>query len=380
MRILVVSDLPHFVTGGAEMQAARLVEAWLDTGHEVVCLGRRMGRGPVPIGRHLLAVKRIRTTSIMGRWGRAASYFVSLACLLLQHRRWADVIYTRFLGEAATTAALLKAMKLLSQPLVATPANTSGNGDTNLLRSLPHADRLVQLLDRQCDAINLIADDMVGELRAAGFSGGNFSRIPNGIPIGTPPLARDASTRKFLAVGRLSQQKGYDVLLRALGQVRGHLTPGQVAIAGDGPERVRLHALARQLDLCEHVLWLGELTQAQVVQRLEESDVFLLPSRYEGMSNAGLEAMERGLALIVTECGGLDRYVEPEMGWVVERENEPALSRALLAALEIDAEALAGMGHLARQHAMRMFDMDVVAQKYIRLFETFARPAPSPHA
>lgn len=370
MRIIVVSDLPAFVTGGAEMQAARLIEAWLDAGHEVRCFGRRMGPGPVRLGRHSLVVERIWTTSALGRWGRAASYFTSLAWLLLRHRRWADVIYTRFLGEAAATAALMKAAGLLRQPLVATPANTRGEGDTNLLRSLPFGRHWVRLLDRRCDAINLIAEDMVDELRDAGFSGANFSRIPNGIPIGAMSDRVEAPPPRFVAVGRLSPQKGYDVLLRALTRVRDRLQPGQVEIIGGGPERQRLQQMTTELQLTEQVVWRGELPQSAVAARLAESSVFLLPSRYEGMSNAGLEAMERGLPLILSRCGGLDRYITPEMGWVVPPGDEESLADALSAALSLDVEELSRMGNRARQCVVTTFDMGIIARCYVDLFHS----------
>src|SRR5690606_20594862 len=115
--------------------------------------------------RHTVKVHRIGTTSALGRWGRAASYFLSLACLLLRYRRWMDVVYARFLNEAAATTALLKAAHLLSAPLVATPASSRG-GDIGALGSLPFSDHLIELLDRHCDAINLIAGDMADQLRA----------------------------------------------------------------------------------------------------------------------------------------------------------------------------------------------------------------------
>lgn len=368
MRILVLSDLPQFVTGGAEMQAARLIEAWLDAGHEVRCLGRRMGRGPVQLGRHALPVGRIRTSSLLGRWGRAATYFLSLAWLLLRHRRWTDLIYTRFLGEAAATAALLKATGLLEVPLVATPANTHGNGDTNLLRSLPLGRHLIRLLDRHCDAINLIAGDMEDELRTAGFTGANFSRIPNGIPLGIVPERDVFALPHFIAVGRLTQQKGYDVLLRAVAQVRDLIAPRQVWIVGDGPERESLASQSKELQIADRIVWLGELPQPQVVQLLDEAHMFLLPSRYEGMSNAGLEAMERGLPILLTRCGGLDRHIDANMGWIVPPEDANALAKALGEAVTAGPRELVEMGGHARRYAERTFDMDLIANRYLELF------------
>jgi glycosyltransferase involved in cell wall biosynthesis len=369
MRILVISDLPQFVTGGAEMQAARLIEAWLEAGHEVRCFGRRMGATTSRIGRYDVPVARIRVTSLLGRYGRAASFFVSLVWLLLRNRHWAEVVYTRFLGEAAATAAILKACGLLRVPLVATPANTRGNGDTNLLRSLPLGHRLIRLLDRQCDAINLIAADMDDELRAAGFSGANFSHIPNGIVLRQLPAPTRPETPRFIAVGRLAPQKGYDILLEAMARLRDRLQPGQVLIVGDGPERERLLAQARVLRLETSVVWMGELPQPEVSRLLDASDVFLLPSRYEGLSNAGLEAMERGLPLLLSRCGGLDRYVDADMGWTVEPEDVDGLVAALASALSAGPERLRSMGRNARALAEHAFDMRIVARRYVALFE-----------
>jgi glycosyltransferase involved in cell wall biosynthesis len=369
VRILVVSDLPQFVTGGAEMQAARLIEAWLDAGHEVICLGRRMGRGPVALGRHRLTVHRIRTTSLIGRWGRAASYMLSLAWLLLRHRRWAGVVYTRFLVEPAVTTSLLKWVHLIHAPLVATPAGAGAGGDMSFLHSVPFATRVTHLLDRHCAAINLIADNMVEDLIEAGFSGHNFSRIPNGVPLRGFQQPNATAPPVLLSVGRLSSQKGHDVLLRALAQIRDDLVPGQVRIIGDGPERERLFAMARELRVTDRVEWLGQLPQERVMDELVHAQIFLLPSRYEGFSNAGLEAMERGLPLILTRCGGLDRYVDNQIGWVVPPGDVAALAKALSQALATDPVALSDMGARARAVVENNFDMALVAVRYIALFE-----------
>lgn len=362
------------------MQAARLIETWLDAGHEVVCLGRRMGVGPIAIGRHKIRVHKIPVSSWLGRPGRAVSYFLSLAYMLLRYRHWADVVYTRFLGEAAATTALLKAARLVRAPLVATPANVRGAGDASQLTALPFAGRLVQLLDRHCDAINLIADGMAGELCEAGFSGDNFSRIPNGIPLNAPPLGRVPGPLRLIAVGRLAHQKAYDVLLRALARLHkdgGENQSWRICVIGDGPERDRLRELARQLRVESAVDWLGELSPAQVSAHLNTAHVFLLPSRYEGMSNAGLEAMERGLPLVLSSCGGLDRHVDGEMGWVVPPGDEVALAAALDAVLATDPKRLTAMGSSARRCVEDNFDIRVVGQRYLALFEQLRERAPT---
>lgn len=370
MRIVVISDLPHFVTGGAEMQASRLIEAWLDQGHEVICLGRRMGKGPIAIGRHPnVQVRRIRTAQAFGRFGRGASYAASLAWHLVALRGWMDVVYTRFLGEAAATAALLKQLGLIKAPLVATPANTRGSGDAAFLRGVPFASRVQQLLDRNCDAINLIAPEMDLELQEAGFEGDNFSHIPNGIPVTSRAERLPGTPPRFVSVGRLSAQKGYDTLLEALSGIRNKLTPGQFTILGDGPERDNLQALATNLRLSPYIVWAGELGQSSVRDHLEHADVFVLPSRYEGMSNAGLEAMERSLPVIMTCCGGLDRYVDAQMGWIVQPDDSQGLAAAIADAITTPTSQLQAMGDRARNLVAQQFDISVTAGRYIALFE-----------
>lgn len=377
MRILVISDLPQFVTGGAEKQAANLIEAWMDAGHEVTCFGRRMGSGPVHLGQHEVPVQRIRTAQGFGRLLRGMSYLLALAALLLRYRRRFDLVYTRFLGEAALTVSLLKWLRLLDVVLVSTPANTGSSGsDTRFLAGLPCRHWLVRLLDEHCDAINLIAPAMSEELRNTGFSGHNFTHIPNGVSIHTDPPAMPLRHHRFLAIGRIARQKGYDTLIKAMSLIRSQLQPGVVRIVGDGPECAALRVQARIQDVEYAIEWLGELDHDAVLRELGHARVFLLPSRYEGMSNAGLEAMERGLAMLMTRCGGLDTYIQPDMGWVVEPEDAEALADAMSQALTATVSTLAVMGERNRTSVLQHFGLPMIAARYLALFELLTKPQP----
>lgn len=372
MRILVISDLPQFVVGGAEMQASRLIEAWLDRGHEVLCLGRRMGARSVQIGRHRIQTRRIGVLQWLGRPGRALSYFICLAALLWRYRAWPDVIYTRFLHEAAATAAVLKHLGLLHSVLVPTPANAGAHGDDKFIGALPFRRPLVKVLEAQCDAINLIAPAMAGDLRALGFSGRNFSFIPNGIEIPQPVAEPRTGPLRLLFVGRLSPQKGLDVLLAALSRAgAGSAQAFVLSIVGDGPEMQRLSAAAQ--GLAGQVRFLGELPQLEVQGLLREADVFVLPSRYEGLSNAGLEAMACGLPLLLTRCGGLDTYLDETSGWVIPPADEAALARTLNQILATPREQLRKMGQDARRVAQQNFAMAEVADRYLALFRSLLR-------
>lgn len=368
MRILVLSDLPAFVQGGAEIQAERLISAWLAAGHEIRCIGRRMGAGAVSIAGREVSVARIATVEAGGRYLKALTFLGSLATKLLQHRYWADVIYCRFLGEAAVTAALLKKLKLLSSPLVATPANVGGSGDVNHLQSVPGWRWIVHQLDRHVDVISLIAPAMDDEFRAAGFSGRNFCSIPNGIPV-DDLRATVRTKRRWIFVGRLTPQKGLDVLMHALSTIEPPFDAPEILIVGDGPERMRLTDMAQRTPWRERIRFAGSLSNEAVRELLEESQLFVLPSRYEGMSNAALEAMERGLPVLLTQCGGVDRYLTREHGWLANPGDATSLRETIIEALAASPGRLSAMGKANRSLVLDKFDMSKVAGRYLALFD-----------
>lgn len=368
MKILVVSDLPQFVIGGAEKQAELLIRAWLENGHEVICAGRRMKDGFIMLDSRPLPICKIRSRG-SHRVIRALTYFLSLSWLIVKMRPRPDVIYTRFLGEAAMTVALLKRLRLCRAVLVATPAGSGPIGDVAFIQRLPGAGAVKRLLETECDAINIIAPVIETELVGSGFRPSTFSRISNGIPIKN--LERSDALNKHLlaiSVGRLSSEKGLDILLRALAMLAPNIRPA-LHIAGDGPERTNLEMLTSELKLSSHVNFLGNLSSECIRSELQTADIFVLPSFSEGMSNAALEAMERGLPLILTRCGGLDSFIEQHAGWVVPPHDISALAVALADANSMDRSALASKGKHARALAIRMFALDKVAMRYLNLFE-----------
>lgn len=369
MRIIVVSDLPQFVTGGVESQAERLIAAWLEAGHEVICLGKNMRAASIIIGAHSIFTRRITVVEGFGRPVRAASYFASLALLLLKFKHWADIIYVRFLGDAAVTASILNSIGWIKIPLVAVPAGAGHHGDMAYLHSIPGFRSIVNLLDRQCAAINLIAPAMADDLKIAGFVRARLSFIPNGIPI--QPLCRPhhSGPKKLIFVGRLHKQKGLDLLLQALSSDNLRALGYIMEIAGDGPEKDNLMKMCAENSLSERVHFLGELAPNAVRAHLVNADIFVLPSRYEGMSNAALEAMECGLPILATRCGGIDRWIENEAGWVVATNNSAALEAALSEALHLDRDRLEAIGQVTRQLAEQHFSIESVAKQYIDLFD-----------
>lgn len=372
MRILVISQLPPFWMGGAERQAARLIAEWRRQGHDVIAFGRGMRGREIEVGGFRVPVRCIHTVQHFGRLVRGLSYVLSLSFLLLRYRRWPQAIYCRFLGEAAVTVALLKTLKLLRAPLVAVPAGAGPAGDTAFLRKAPLRRMIAPVLERGCEAINLIAPRMADDLRAFGLSGRQFHHIPNGIALGPVPARQWDGARQLVMVCRLTNQKGVDVLIKALQTLQADRLRWHLRIVGDGPHRAESMRQAAAAGLAERVEFTGAASEADVQRYLSQSHVFVLPSLLEGFSNAALEAMESAMPVLMTRCGGLDTYVRSDMGWVVEPGDVTGLAAALRAALTAPGEALEAMGRRCRAEVEAKFDLRTVAARNLELFAGLA--------
>lgn len=124
--------------------------------------------------------------------------------------------------------------------------------------------------------------------------------LPNPIVVPSLPAVFPQRKCQFVTVARLVHQKGIDLLLAAFAQIAGELPDWSLEIVGDGPEREALVANAARLGIAGRVTFHGYLTSPGDI--LLSSRIFVLPSRFEGMPNALLEAMAYGLAPIVTDC------------------------------------------------------------------------------
>jgi glycosyltransferase involved in cell wall biosynthesis len=139
----------------------------------------------------------------------------------------------------------------------------------------------------------------------------------------------EISSEGFIAVARLVHQKGLDVLIDALAIAGGVARGWTLTLVGEGPEREALMAQVTRLQLGDRVRFLGH--RSDVTTLLAQSAVFVLPSRFEGMPNALLEAMAQGLAVVVTDAspGPLEEIDHGRNGWVVPSEDVGALAQRL---------------------------------------------------
>jgi glycosyltransferase involved in cell wall biosynthesis len=191
-------------------------------------------------------------------------------------------------------------------------------------------------------------------------------RAPSGsvrAALGIPPDAVVVGS-----VARLARQKRFDRLLRALAAIH---QPVHLVIAGEGPQREKLLALAAELGMAHRLHLPG--FRDDVGDVLDAMDLFAVSSDREGLANAMLEAMAFGLPVVSTDVSGAREALEVPLGeprpGIVVPIDEIAL-RDALAEVVADTSALRAMGVAARERAERRFGWERFLDEWERLLAT----------
>ena len=219
--------------------------------------------------------------------------------------------------------------------------------------------RFRRLLYRRADVLTANTTGVMESLVPL-FQARHLALLPNPLPMPVVPAAvGSAGDRQgFVTVARLVPQKGIDVLIRALAQTSGAAQDWTLTLVGDGPEREALERQVLQAGLEEKVHFLGFRSDPQT--SLLQAGVFVLPSRYEGMPNALLEAMAVGLAVVVTDASpGPLEVVEAGVSGLVVPSDEPAALADALDRLAAQPQLRERLGAAARE-ALRQSDWPVV--------------------
>jgi len=196
--------------------------------------------------------------------------------------------------------------------------------------------------------------------------------IPNGVDAHQfqPSASRNWDSPRLLLVGRLVYQKGIDILFQALGALT-HLK-WQLSIVGDGPKRVELESLAMQLGISDRIEFEGWLAGADLAKAYQSANLFVFPSRQEGMPNAVLEAMASGLAVVASEIAGNEELVlHGETGLLVPPVDVDALKNAIETLLP-DAVFQEKMGAAGRQRVEKNYTWAQVAERYLAILQEMA--------
>lgn len=286
-----------------------------------------------------------------------------------------DVVYAPWLNV------LIDHPDLLASPV---PVVTSCRGSLVTVAPWhPHRPEFRPALARVLGAARLVhcvSDHLAAEAVALGLPAGRSRVVHPGVdpaafaPGAARPVRPAGSPLRAVSVGTLIWVKDHEHALVAVRRAVDRGVDVTLDVIGDGPGRDAVRYAVDDLDLVDRVRLWGKRPPAEVARHLAEADVFLHASVTEGLSNAVLEAMAAGLAVITTDAGGMTEAVRPDVdGLVVPVRGAPATADALVR-LAADADLRARLGASARERVATDFTLD----RQIAGFEQVLHEAAAP--
>jgi len=350
LRLVAYTD--NVVLGGADISMGHLL-ARLDPSVEVTVLGvngeivERVARGrrdaitqivPRPrsghdwnsLKAHLRALRRIRPdvvhANLSSPW--SCQYCIAGAGLL----RYARVVAVYQLAVPPRTRAQWRAKRLTARAV----HRHVGVGERT---------------SREVEAL-------------VGLPAGSVLTVHNGVPDEQSAAAERPRPGLLVGgIGRFEQQKGFDLLIRAVAEIE----DASLVLVGDGSEQRVLEELAESVGVADRLVWRGWTDQAR--SYLGAFDVFAFPSRFEGFPLALLEALLARSAVVATDVGDVSEIVrDGETGLLVPAEDPKALAHAI-SRLLADADLRQRLGEQGRQRVLEHFTADHMTRGFERLYE-----------
>lgn len=372
MRILILNSEYPPIGGGAGNASANLARQLADKGHEVSVVTARFEQLPRTERKGNLTV--IRIAALRRRQDRSGALeqiifaiSASFQSLSLIHQLSPDVTLAFFgIPSGAVTYFIKKIFKI---PYIISMRGGDVPGFRPYDFGLYHKIITPFLRGIWRNASALVANSNGLRNLALKFdSRFEIDIIPNGVDLEL--YKPDAHTNLFphiVSVGRIVHQKGLDLAIHALSNLK-HLD-WDWHIAGDGPQMDYLKSLARELGIGNRIEFLGWQSHEQLIRVYTLANIFLFPSRHEGMPNAVLEAMASGLPVIASRIAGNEELViDGETGHLFQSEDIDSLRDALHKLLT-DAPLRKKMGAASRQRVEQHYSWERTAQQYALLLE-----------
>jgi len=354
MKILQV--IPYFCFGGAETMCENLTYALTALGHEVTVVSLYDEHTPISDRMEAAGTK---IHYLDKRLGADASMVPKLYRIMKQERP--DVVHTHLdVVKYAAVAARLAGVK----KCIHTVHNVAHK----------EAEGLAQIINRVYFRLGWakpVALSPEVQNTIAGVYGLPDQDVPviyNGIDLNRyiPKTAySDRETMVLLHIGRFNEQKDHEGLLRAFQSLHSDYPQCQLHLVGDGELRDQIEALAGELSLENSVVFHGAMPDVRPF--LHSADIFLLPSRYEGMPMTIIEAMATGLPIVATRVGGVpDMVHDGKSALVVPRKTE-AVAQACRRLIQ-DPALRESLGRAALRDSRR-FSAEYMAESYCRVYQ-----------
>ena len=297
---------------------------------------------------------------------RSAAAMVRLAAVFRP-----NVVHVHGAGPNAVYVAALR--RLLGAPLLFSAHGEFRNDAHSAFERSRQLRWALQALLRHAAEVIAPARVVLEELKESFDVRAPTTVVPNAVDTTefrmAPPPEAVLSPYIFTA-GRLVEQKGIDILLRAYGRARESLGGRRLVIAGEGPERDALLKLTADLGLVG-VVFTGPVGRRRLVQLMRGADVFAFPSRREAFGIALLEAMAAGTPAVAARVGGIPEFArDGENALLVPPDDPRQLADALIRIVgDAGLRARLAQGGRAQAH---LYSWSRIAPRYEALYRSVA--------
>ncbi len=371
-QILFVIRYFHPFIGGLEKKVFNLARSLSACGYSITVITSRFSLAWRSEELLDCGMRIIRLPSPRVKVAGACIYLAALSLYLWRHRSAFDIIHSFQVGYSSSCAVM--AGHLLGKKTVITLSSSGSGGDVLRHRSSPWGRIFLHCCLKASSIVTLhkAMQSEVTEVQPVR----SMQSIPNGVDTARYHPSPDRSSlrlklgiaphdRLILYAGRLSAEKGLDFLLKSFSTLQPAASL-RLWLFGDGPEHSALSARIDELELRDRVT-LHAATDT-VAPLLQAADLFIMPSKFEGMSNSLLEAMACGLPVIATDVAGNRELIEPEAtGLLVPFGDTAALADAISTLL--DNPGLAGrLGENARNKIAGRYGIEHAVELHRQLY------------
>jgi glycogen synthase len=365
MRVLYWTPFFWPYVGGVEMSAARLLPALRLRGYEFQVVTSH-GNLALPDEDRFEGIPLHRFDFYAALAERRPAQILALSQRLARLKREfrPDIVHVHFTDPSIffhLRTATAHPARLLVSIRLAIETTHGAQGDTLLAQMWQAADWVT------ANSYAILADlrqlaPAITDRSSVIYEHGQMPTLaPAPLPFAPPVL---------LCLGRVVDDKGFDVAVEAFGRLAGRYPAARLVIAGDGPARPALEQQAAALGIADRVQFTGWVAPGEVPALINSATIMLVPSRWrEALGQVAIEAAQMARPVVAARVGGLPEVVlHGETGLLFEREDSQGLAEAIAALL--DQPGLAEqLGRAARQRAQTLFDW----QQYLDAFDALYR-------
>jgi glycosyltransferase involved in cell wall biosynthesis len=368
LRVAMIIQAYYPRLGGAERQLASLAPLLKKLGIEIQILTRRYDRTLAPF--EMVNDVPVHRLPVPGPKPLAALSFSFSAIPSLARFR-PHVIHAHELLSPATTAVLAK--RIFGTPVVAKVLRGGELGDLAKLKKRAFGANRIESIKQGIDSFIVISNEIDNELAEVGVPREKRVFIPNGVDLTRFAPGDKSALRRSLKLpdglisvfsGRLDPEKRVNHLIEVWNDIVKKHPNATLLILGTGTEEEKLKRMAGA-----NVRFEGNVKD--VAPYLRASDIFVLPSSTEGLSNSLLEAMASGLAPIATAVGGAIDLLENGKNGILIRPDDPQALFSALTSLLSDLALRAQFGTHGRELIQKSYSLSAVAEKLNVLYRKF---------